>query len=118
MIDCDTFVKSVLAAMWMLNDLPRAMRKDLNSQLGVIWLLISDQKCFPTLTFTPEQQEAICRALEASSDDPENFKFTYEAMVKNNDFKTAGVQEPPSPSLPPSETEPSSSSSASFSGDE
>lgn len=122
MIDCDTFVKSLLAGMWLLNDLPRSMRKDLDSQLGVIWLLISDKKCFPTLQFTPEQQQAICQALRNCSDNGEDFKFTYEAMLNNEDLKVKEVagnetQDGASPTSPisfedpqPPATSPSTSS--------
>lgn len=80
MIDADTFVKSILCCMWMLNDLPRHMRKDLDSQLGLIWLLLTEPKCFPSLQFTEEQQKKICEALQASSR-TENFQFTYEALL-------------------------------------
>lgn len=92
MFDSETFVKSILASMWMLNDLPAKMRKDLDSQLGVIWLLASDKKCFPTLTFTSEQQQAICRVLEECSDKSQDFKFTYEAMLNNEDLKVKGAE--------------------------
>lgn len=87
MIDCDTFVKATLSAMWMLNDLPRSMRKDLDSQLGVIWLLIGDRNCFPSLEFTSAQQEAICKALAASSPPDEEFKYTYEALMQMPNLK-------------------------------
>lgn len=81
MIDETIFVKSVLAAMWMLNDLPRGMRKDLDAQLGLIWLLVAEPKCFPCIKFTPHQAKAICDALEQNSNEP-NFNFTYDAMLK------------------------------------
>jgi hypothetical protein len=86
MIDAQRFVKSLLASMWMLNDLPRNMRKDLNSQLGLIWLLLSEKQCFPCLTFTEAEQRAICDQLVANSSQDgggaEDFKFTYEALLK------------------------------------
>ena len=86
MIDSETFVKSILAAMWMLNDLPRANRRDLESQLGIIWLLMSDPKCFPTLHFTAEQQQAICQALEAChSPSPEPFRYTFDVLQQLGD---------------------------------
>ena len=108
-INCDTFVKSILGAMWMLNDLPKNMRQNLDNQLGIIWLLISDQNCFPTIEFTASQQKAICEALAACSDhkaslddqeqeqqekekdeekeEEEEFKYTYEAMLMNPNLK-------------------------------
>lgn len=97
-MDAEVFVKSILASMWMLNDLPREMRKDLHSQLGLIWVLLSEPKCFPSLTFTEPQQKAICQALEACSDrDRENdFPFTYEALLKYAERKkkeTSGEEE-------------------------
>ena len=67
----------------MLNDLPKPMRKDLDSQLGLIWLLISDPKCFPSIAFTPKQQQAICDALEKCSPPDKEFKYTYEALVQH-----------------------------------
>ena len=91
MLDCDTFVKSILSAMWMLNDLPRAMRKDLDSQLGVIWLLMSDRNCFPSLAFTPAQQQGICEALVACSS--ESPKYAYDALLQVNDLKLKKVKE-------------------------
>jgi hypothetical protein len=88
MIDYATFVNSILAAMWMLNDLPKPMRKDLEAQLGLIWVLLSDRKCFPSLTFSPEQQRGICLALAAASGDTlQDFKFTYEALQQLPDLK-------------------------------
>lgn len=87
MIDYTTFVQSILAAMWMLNDLPRAMRKDLDTQLGLVWVLLSDPKCFPTLTFTAAQQEGICLALAQASANKDEFKFTYEALRELPDLK-------------------------------
>ena len=91
MLDCDTFVKSILSAMWMLNDLPRAMRKDLDSQLGVIWLLISDRNCFPSLAFTPAQQQGICEALVACSG--ESPKYAYDELLQVNDLKLKKAEE-------------------------
>ena len=88
MIDAETFVKSVLACLWMSNDLPRNMRKDLHSQLGLIWLLLTESKCFPSIQFTKTQQKAICKALEQSADQSRgNFKFTYEELVKYEHHK-------------------------------
>lgn len=91
-IDTDTFVKTIMAAMWMLNDLPRNMRKNLDNQLGIVWLLISDRQCFPNITFTASQQEAICKVLEsikknANDEDPVTFPYTYEALVRNPTVK-------------------------------
>lgn len=70
--------------MWMLNDLPKNMRKDLNAQLGLIWLLLSEKQCFPCLTFTEAEQRAICDELVANScqDGAADFNFTYEALLK------------------------------------
>lgn len=93
MLDCDTFVKSLLSAMWMLNDLPRAMRKDLHSQLGVIWLLMSDRNCFPSVAFTPAQQQGICEALVACSPAEESAKYAYDTLLQVNDLKLKTVQE-------------------------
>lgn len=105
-IDTDTFVKTILAAMWMLNDLPRNMRKNIDNQLGIVWLLISDRQCFPNITFTALQQEAICKALASikttTNDDTDaaaavvaangtasqqEFPYTYENLVKNPTVK-------------------------------
>ena len=97
LLDCDTFVKSILSAMWMLNDLPRSMRRELNSQLGVIWLLISDPKCFPSLTFTPEQQQHICKALSAYDD-----KYTYHALLQTENLKVKKMEEAETPDDAPS----------------
>jgi hypothetical protein len=92
MLDCDTFVKSILSAMWMLNDLPRAMRKDLDTQLGVVWLLMSDRNCFPSLAFTPAQQQGICEALVACSSVEDKPKYAYEALLQVNDLKLKTVE--------------------------
>ena len=92
LLDCDTFVKSILTAMWMLNDLPRSMREELNSQLGVIWLLISDPKCFPSLTFTPEQQQCVCEALSAYDD-----KYTYQTLLQTENLKVKKMEEAETP---------------------
>lgn len=87
-IDCETFVKSILGAMWMLNDIPKTMRKNLHTQLGIIWLLISDRNCFPSIDFTSAQQQAICTALEACNEGKEHeFKYTYEALLQKTDLK-------------------------------
>lgn len=94
-IDSDTFVKSILGAMWMLNDLPKNMRKNLDNQMGIIWLLISDSKCFPTIAFTASQQEAICNALASCNgsqnkredEEEEVFKYTYEKLLQNPHLK-------------------------------
>ena len=82
-IDCDTFVKSLLGVMWMLNDIPRPMRRELDTQLGLVWLLISDPTCFPSISFTEKQQRAICEALERCSPSEKEFKYTYDALVQN-----------------------------------
>lgn len=92
-IDCSTFVKSILAAMWMLNDLPRSMRKDLETQLGLIWVLISDPKVFPTLTFTRTQQQRICQALAEASQAGSEFKFTFEALQNLTNIKVTSTIE-------------------------
>jgi hypothetical protein len=82
MIDTDTFVKSLLGIMWMLNDLPRPMRRDIDAQLGLVWLLISDPGCYPSIEFTTAQQQAICEALERCSPPGKQFKYTYEALAQ------------------------------------
>lgn len=101
MIDTERFVKSLLACMWMLNDLPRNMRKDLNAQLGLIWLLLCEPHCFPCLTFTEAEQRAICDELAANSseaDDAANFKFTYDALLMYEGRKVQKTQDDQEPS--------------------
>lgn len=128
MLDCDTFVKSILSAMWMLNDLPRTMRKDLDSQLGVIWLLMSDRNCFPSLAFTPAQQQGICEALVACSPAGKSPKYAYDALLQVNDLKLKEVEEGESfgdalllsspPSVPPLCNLPSATTPDSTDGEE
>lgn len=87
-IDCETFVKSLLGAMWMLNDMPKTERKHLHTQLGIIWLLISDRHCFPSIAFTSLQQEAICDALEACNEKTQDeYNYTYETLLQKTDLK-------------------------------
>ena len=95
-MDGNTFVKSILAAMWMLNDVPRQMRKDLHTHLEIIRLLISDPKVFPSITFTPDQQKAICEAMcnQAAGTTDEVYIYTYDALTQQPDLKvTVATQE-------------------------
>lgn len=82
-IDPATFVKSLLGVMWMLNDLPRAMRRDIDAQMGLVWLLVSDPQCFPSITFSQEQVKAICDALEDCGPPTKRCRYTYEDLVQN-----------------------------------
>lgn len=82
-IDPATFVKSLLGVMWMLNDLPRAMRRDIDAQMGLVWLLVSDPQCFPSITFSQEQAKAICDALEDCGPPTKKCRYTYEDLVSN-----------------------------------
>ncbi len=83
MIHPETFVDTLLTVMNMLNELPRTRRHDLSTQLGLIWIAISDPRCAPGITFTELQQEEICRALQRytpGEKEQGNFPYTYESI--------------------------------------
>lgn len=81
MIDPETFVDTLLTVMNMLKELPRSRRNDLATQLGIIWLAISDPKCAPSIKFTELQQEELCRALQRYTGEKEGeFPYTYETI--------------------------------------